>query len=362
MPTQPDNNADELLRAYAAKRLSEADLPLQMDQTTRNRLLAEAEKLHPPSPAPAEPRFTWGSLFWPRFAAAGSFVALVVALLVWLQPASDRPKADHSESESPSVSQLPDIPQPEPIGARALSEAVTTTEALAEPQKQASVSQMPAADARTASVASEQQPTLSRWYFSRAAGDSARFRSNFNSPPPLPDILVSFEVQQTGNHLRIIDADGSVYAGELLASSGSAQDMDRKVGLALSYIGFTAGGTNRTIDDYLVLTGRLAIATAPRLVPPGTTAAPVQPRTISAPNRDTNSQLAYDKPMEGQFKSAVKLGEAVTSPRTESLTIKSADGPSAPELIHRVFLIEGKALVNNGQEISIQATPVDRNE
>lgn len=41
-----------------------------------------------------------------------------------------------------------------------------------------------------------------------------RYRPNFNSPPR-PPILESFVIEQTGEQLRVVDADGSVYEGRL---------------------------------------------------------------------------------------------------------------------------------------------------
>ncbi|HXT40080.1 MAG TPA: hypothetical protein VN887_08655, partial [Candidatus Angelobacter sp.] len=39
-----------------------------------------------------------------------------------------------------------------------------------------------------------------------------RYRVNFNSPP-MPNVLRSFQVEQTGQQIRVVDADGSVYEG-----------------------------------------------------------------------------------------------------------------------------------------------------
>lgn len=56
-----------------------------------------------------------------------------------------------------------------------------------------------------------------RWLFSQVDA-RAKYRRNYNSPSN-PDVLNRFEAQFTGNNLRLIDADGSVYEGTIQYSS-----------------------------------------------------------------------------------------------------------------------------------------------
>ncbi|MCI0539775.1 MAG: hypothetical protein L0Z50_31590 [Verrucomicrobiales bacterium] len=49
------------------------------------------------------------------------------------------------------------------------------------------------------------------FFFSQTDG-RAKYRRNFNSPP-VPPVLRSFQVQQSGATVRILDSDGSVYEG-----------------------------------------------------------------------------------------------------------------------------------------------------
>jgi hypothetical protein len=44
----------------------------------------------------------------------------------------------------------------------------------------------------------------------------ANLRRNFNSPAP-PAVLKAFEIERDGNTIRLLDADGSVYAGQVVA-------------------------------------------------------------------------------------------------------------------------------------------------
>lgn len=68
-------------------------------------------------------------------------------------------------------------------------------------------------------------------------------RRNLNSPPALP-VLNRFEMQATGDRLRVVDADGSVYEGQV--RSAGAQEMP-----------FLAEGTNRTLNQKVRIDGRL---------------------------------------------------------------------------------------------------------
>jgi hypothetical protein len=66
----------------------------------------------------------------------------------------------------------------------------------------------------------EGDSNAARLYFTQE-NSRARFRQNFNSPP-YPNILTSFQVQRNGDNLSIVDADGSVYEGQMETSNAEA--------------------------------------------------------------------------------------------------------------------------------------------
>jgi len=121
----------------------------------------------------------------------------------------------------------------------------------------------------------------------------SRYRRNFNSPAELP-VLNSFELEQTGSRVRIVDADGSVYEGRIdpaeapkdlaenrravsasgvltqapavqpaaAANAGMGQTIDNDASAA-SY-NFRAVGTNRTLNQRVVFSGNyMNTASAP---------------------------------------------------------------------------------------------------
>ena len=54
--------------------------------------------------------------------------------------------------------------------------------------------------------------------------DAASYRRNFNSPPP-PQVMQDFAFERSGDRVRIVDADGSIYEGTVLADERKLTDV-----------------------------------------------------------------------------------------------------------------------------------------
>jgi hypothetical protein len=81
-------------------------------------------------------------------------------------------------------------------------------------------------------VTQNQLATANRQRFVQA-DSRAQLRRNFNSPAPAP-VLESFQFENTGNNVRITDADGSVYTGDIIGvapqqPAGSKLESDSKL-------------------------------------------------------------------------------------------------------------------------------------
>lgn len=106
MPPEPDNKMDELLKAYAKKRRTEAGEPMELHPATRRLLQAEAAKLKP-APAP-EPKSWLAALrmFWPRLAVAAALVVVSgVAVMSLIPPANEKGEAlfAKQDKEAPAL-------------------------------------------------------------------------------------------------------------------------------------------------------------------------------------------------------------------------------------------------------------------
>ena len=83
----------------------------------------------------------------------------------------------------------------------------------------------------------------------------AQYRRNIQSPP-LPKILQSFRLEQQGNHVRFVDADGSVYDGEAAVAGADPQ------GQAGAGQGIHAQGVSRQLNRAVTIDGVLQAAPA----------------------------------------------------------------------------------------------------
>lgn len=104
--------------------------------------------------------------------------------------------------------------------------------------------------------------------FSAVAGNAQRFRQSVPAAQ-IPPVLVSFELQQNGSAIAIVDGDGSVYNGTLAPADSSFQntvtmhaapmqkDAAGRGGPAAATNAFRVEGRNRTSGQNIVFNGNL---------------------------------------------------------------------------------------------------------
>lgn len=162
-----------------------------------------------------------------------------------------------------------------------------------------------------------------------------RYRRNFNSPP-FPAVLNAFQIEQAGQQVRIIDADGSLYLGELteLAPANQrgkaaklpvlAEGADRSSGLA------RAPG-EKSGELYLLPAGQ----------------------TLYFRAEGTNRKLNQTVVIEGAFLNYSNASPAGTARRD------LAPAPSAPgqQLQLDRLQVQGRAVIGGNSEIPINAVP-----
>jgi hypothetical protein len=125
--------------------------------------------------------------------------------------------------------------------------------------------------------------------FAQAAPGAKAKSSLANKDTPAQPVLASFQVEQTGTRLRIVDGDGSVYSGSVQIADAAQRQRSGKVEasatsrapaasgvleektaagldadqLALQSYAFRVTGTNRSLHKKVVFTGTLLAATNP---------------------------------------------------------------------------------------------------
>jgi hypothetical protein len=177
---------------------------------------------------------------------------------------------------------------------------------------------------------------------------AVRYRRNFNSPP-MPNVLTTFQLEQSGQQLRIVDADGSVYEGGFLTAAKlsdevaakaetdtaegrknvvATQAANQELGVLASNrpaapqsFAFRVVGTNRWFKPMVVFTWNHLYATS------------ISPGSIGN--------------AESQQNNAVLLREANVRQEAASNTV--------PQTIPR---LEGRVLLGERESIEINATPV----
>lgn len=207
------------LRAYAGRRRADAGVP-SLHPANRRQLQAEVARLRPDR-APA-PRRTVLPFPWPRLAIAAAACAVLAFLLArpWSPshpPAPDKPVAllEPRQPPRPPEVQPPSTPPPAvPAPAPTTAAAVAMTAAPAP---------APAAGPNRAPAVAADAPPAPRLLAKGAPGPAARMaaprppeRRRYQRSDPPGDgttLLQSFDLEQTGSQVRLVDTDGSVYAG-----------------------------------------------------------------------------------------------------------------------------------------------------
>ncbi len=179
-------------------------------------------------------------------------------------------------------------------------------------------------------------------------------------------VLASFQVEQAGQVLRIVDDDGSVYTGSLQLASAARRARSAKEDVPLTALGartpiraleqetastfdsiapasqtysFRVAGTNRSLQKRVVFTGNLLTTTNLGLSLPGSTNSNDGAALMQG---DADTRLSYGPTNSGI---AGGLGD---SP-------KAATRPSFLPLLNS--RISGKVVVDNGKAVEINALP-----
>lgn len=191
--------------------------------------------------------------------------------------ASARPAAPSGESAMPALSEAAKLaaePMPEATpDASAMPKSQTRSSARFE-SAEASPAVPGTGQMERAARADSQHPAETAQNEAPAPGQqflqvqqANQYRRNFNSPPP-PPVMQSFELQQSGESIALIDADGSTYNGRLdfpaeLRDSPIAEAFrqqragTQETQVVNAPVSFEAGGMNRSLRQQVVIRGEL---------------------------------------------------------------------------------------------------------
>ncbi len=161
------------------------------------------------------------------------------------------------------------------------------------------------------SLVAARPATANNLYFQQAE-PATRYRRNLNSPP-LPHVLPTFEVQQVGTNVRIVDWDKSVYEGTIEAAPAVAQVAPVPEGAVQSF-NFRAAGTNRTLQQRVVFTGNFAS-------PAGGFIASQEGQTATGLTRTAGDQIAAPSATLGDASVSQAISNVVSRAKIEGNAI-----------------------------------------
>jgi hypothetical protein len=285
MPNEPNQSMEDQLRAYAERRRREAPAEFELDVVARRQLQAEVRRVHVEMPEPSGSRRPWFG--WMRVGLAAAVAMMVLFISVRMMPREQPFLLTKSLDEPAAPAEItpdmaafdradasPDVTMPsEPAGIEP-SMAEAKQEGVMRPASRAAQAPISAPMSAPSQGAGRElsfaaAPTTGEVV--SLAGESVqdflqvqRYRRNPNSPPP-PQVLQTFRWLRNGDAIRVIDADGSVYTGEIVTvtpvrerrgipSSAESTVLARDQAVQLRSVAgqtgerFAISGTNRTIN------------------------------------------------------------------------------------------------------------------
>jgi len=238
MPPEPKKPIEELLEASARARRAEFGGDPKMPNPLRAQLHEEITRLG--RGEEPETRRNWLSKFWPQLSLAAAVTALLIAVsFVWLRTQSSGPgiqsamqqrnsrpddvsaplrsldapqidrlaKNDESKSADGVIAAAPSA-ESEP-GSAGAADAKSLNEVAQAPA--AAKAAAPAMAARSFAQSRQMETTnLPQRFSQNVAGNLTDTRMKRSA-----NVLNTFDVQQEGDRIRVVDEDGSTYTGKL---------------------------------------------------------------------------------------------------------------------------------------------------
>ncbi len=242
MPPEPKKPIEELLEASARARRAEFGLDLQMPNPMRAHLHEKIARINR-SEEPKERR-TWLASFWPQISLATAVAAVIITgSVLWVRTTTKEtsapmqlamsapesvPKDATAALRSLDVPQIDQLEKSEDakvadarIAAEAPAETASNLAGTGEVKSLKEVARAPAAAKAAAPVIAR---SLTKEHQGAASNLSKRFSQNVAGKigargdsrlKQRANVLKTFDVQQEGDKIRVVDEDGSTYTGKL---------------------------------------------------------------------------------------------------------------------------------------------------
>lgn len=207
MPSEPKRPIEELLEASAKSRRAEFTGEMKMPNPLRARLHDEIARRN----REEEPRRSWLGAFWPRLVIIGaSAAAVATAGILWLQNGSRS-----STTTTPiAMNEFHGAAAPQQSfeQSTAARDASALKDATTAASETAAIPAAPPVVAMQAPAAAARSFLETKW---TAAANAQRFSQTTAARQQRAAVLNNFDVQQEGDRIRLVDEDGSTYAGRL---------------------------------------------------------------------------------------------------------------------------------------------------
>jgi hypothetical protein len=232
---EPERKIEKLLRAYAKKRRADAGDPAKLHPATRRLLQSEVAR-RKPRPDDEDASVTLWELFRQRWALFAGFALVVFFGAALFLPAlsSSKKKAQSvmamnnlKQASEPTNPELPELAEADG-SVRAKTPAATTIvggNAAPAPAIDQVAEKADALDKdfKTETKSAQFASTAAQTFQNRNFSAQNSFK-NTAVQNKAATVLANFQVQQNGNAIRVVDADGSVYDGALQPENTVAQN------------------------------------------------------------------------------------------------------------------------------------------
>ena len=247
MASEPKKPIEQMLEALAKARRAEFGDDPKMPNPMRARLHEEIARTGAADDEKVESRASWVTMFWPRVTVAAALATLIVLVpAIWwnrshpLAESGDFALRDRTAGAADALNRaVPAVPAEntlakapaasanEPIVNGLTGKEITAAKIQAPAVATAAGADLKAKSDTMAGMAppvaqssSAVKPRTNQQFSQQSALQSFRNNAQVSRAP---NVLNTFQVQQEGSEIRVLDADGSTYTGKIEQSANNAE-------------------------------------------------------------------------------------------------------------------------------------------